>query len=65
MGRSYFIAVLKDRETPNEEKFSEELEDLRQQGVWTKQTKVFRDWLGHLRNKSKIELNPALFEPAA
>jgi len=65
VGRSYFIAVLKERETPNEEKFSEELEDLRQQGIWGKQTKVFRDWLGHLRNKSKIELNPALFEPAA
>ena len=65
VGRSYFISVLKDREIPNEEKFVDDLDNLRQQGVWAKQSKVFRDWLKYLRNNTEIVLNPALFGPSA
>ena len=61
VGRSYFIGVLKERESPSEDKFNTDLEELRRQGAWSKQTQVFKYWLKNLRDNADIKFNTDLF----
>jgi peptidyl-prolyl cis-trans isomerase D len=58
VGRSYYVVVLKERETPDLAKFDSEKTELRQSAIWEKRSKVLQDWLEHLRANATIELNP-------
>ncbi|MEC9466145.1 MAG: SurA N-terminal domain-containing protein [Myxococcota bacterium] len=61
VGRAYFVADYVNREVPSEELFSEEKEQLVSQAVSAKRQRVLRDWLKHLRQQSKVDLNASLF----
>jgi len=61
VGGAFVVVQLKDREYPDVAKFEEQKETQRQQAIWSKRSRVVRDWLGELRRKAKIELSPALF----
>ncbi|MEZ4272438.1 MAG: peptidylprolyl isomerase [Myxococcota bacterium] len=63
--RGFVIAKLKERETPDLEKFSEQIDTLREQALNQKRSRVFQAWLGHLRKQAEVALNPALFPAPA
>ncbi len=65
VGRSYYVVVLKDRETPDLAKFETEKESLRQNAVYEKRGKVLQDWLKHLRASATIEINPDILGTSA
>ena len=60
IGKSYFVVLLKDRETPDPAKFDSEKDTLRQQALWAKRTKIYREWLGHLKQTTRVQYNPSL-----
>jgi peptidyl-prolyl cis-trans isomerase D len=62
VGRGYFVVVLKEREAPDLAKFESDKESLRDQALWPKRQRVFEDWMKHLREQAKVELNPVLFK---
>lgn len=64
VGRSFYVVVLKDRETPDLAKFEADKDSLRENAIWAKRSRLFRDWVAHLRVKAKITYNPSLFPPA-
>lgn len=61
VGKAYFVVQLKEREVPDMSEFEEQREDLESQALAVKRNKVYRDWLKHLRSKSNIKYNPAIF----
>ena len=61
VGRSRVVAVLKEREIPELSKFEESKESLREQAIAAKQSRVFRAWVGHLREQAQVVLNAELF----
>ena len=63
MNRSYFVVQLKERETPDLTQFEADKDSLRRTGLNVKQSRVYREWLRHLRRGAQIEYNPALFPP--
>jgi len=60
-GQYWYVAKLKERETPDMSKFAAEKDSLHESAVWTKRVRVYQDWLDYLRKHSKVELNPELF----
>ena len=62
VGRAYFVADYVNREIPSQELFDEEKEQLMKQAVSSKRQRVLRDWLKHLRQQSKVDLNVTLFQ---
>jgi len=63
VGKAYFVVTLKDRETPDLAKFDGEKDSLRQQALWAKRTRVYREWLTHLKATARIQYSPALVAP--
>jgi peptidyl-prolyl cis-trans isomerase D len=61
INRAYYVVVLKDRELPDLTKFEAEKEQLRQQALWTKRSRVFQDWVKSLRTRADVQLNQGLF----
>lgn len=61
VGRSFFVVQLKDRETPDLEKFEADKDKLRDQALWGKRSRVQQSWLKHLREQADVRLNPELF----
>jgi peptidyl-prolyl cis-trans isomerase D len=61
VGKSYFVVLLKDREIPDVTKFESDKDSLRQQALWAKRTRVYREWLNHLKQVTRIQYSPALF----
>ena len=62
VGRAYFVADYVNRELPSDSAFAVEKEQLMKQAVSSKRQRVLRDWLKHLRQQSKVDLNVALFK---
>ncbi len=60
VGRSYYVVVYKDRETPDDAIFASSKESLRRDALSEKRDRVFRDWVEYLREKADVEINPAL-----
>lgn len=61
VGRSFYVVMLKEREIPDMSKFEAEAKSLRNEALWSKRSRVFRDWMNHLRKQADVKLNPALF----
>lgn len=61
VGRTYYVVVLKEREIPDLAKFESDKASLREQALWSKRSRVFQEWMQHLRQQAEVELNPSLF----
>ncbi|MEE8408399.1 MAG: SurA N-terminal domain-containing protein [Myxococcota bacterium] len=61
VGRSYYVAILKDREIPDLANFEADKDSLRQTAIWSKRSMLFREWLAHLRKTSNVQYNSQLF----
>lgn len=61
VGKAYYVAVLKQRETPDLSKFDTEKPQLREQAIRDKQGQVSQAWIRNLRESANVDLNPALF----
>jgi peptidyl-prolyl cis-trans isomerase D len=65
VGSEYVVAVLKDREIPNDTTFAQSKEQQKEQLLWDKRSKVMKDWLKHLRKEAQVEVNQVLVGPRA
>ncbi|MBI5511489.1 MAG: SurA N-terminal domain-containing protein [Deltaproteobacteria bacterium] len=65
VGKAFYVVTLKDRETPDPAKFDSEKESLRQQALWAKRTRLYREWVEHLKQTARIQYNPSLFSKDA
>jgi peptidyl-prolyl cis-trans isomerase D len=60
VGDIFYVAVLKDRETPQMDQFASSKEALREEALALKQRRVLTDWVAYLRTQGNVELNPAM-----
>ena len=54
------MVLLKEREIPDIAKLDQEKDSLRQQALWAKRTRLYREWLSHLRQTARIQYSPTL-----
>ena len=64
VNKDFYVVKLKEREAPDLTKFESDKDSLRTQAVQVKRNRVLRDWLQYLRQRARIEYNPALFPPS-
>lgn len=57
---SYYVVVYKDREKPDDTKFTATKDDLRKQALNEKRDRVVRDWMDNLRAKADVKVNEQL-----
>jgi peptidyl-prolyl cis-trans isomerase D len=63
VGRSWFVVILKDRETPDLAKFDGEKENLKREMLQVRGAEIYEAWLENLKKSARIDLNPELFPP--
>ena len=64
VGDSFFVVAVQAREQPDLAQFEADRVTLRQQAAGEKQNQVLHDWLGFLRRRAKVEVNPGLLVAA-
>jgi hypothetical protein len=56
-GQGYVVAAVVDREMPNFEQFAKEEQTLQEKALQEKYKKFSKDFIAHLRNHAKIQIN--------